>query len=107
MKKHTKGEWKLRFFADKDDGECDFFVEAPNLNKPNLGYGIEIMQDDYGEHNGYPREQRLADAKLIAASPEMLEALCEAKRMYEELQPAGGWQGVYEQITSVIKKAIG
>ena len=58
----TKGEWRIRLFPDGDD----FFVEAPNLNKPQLGYGIEIMQDDFGEHNGYPREQRLADAILIA-----------------------------------------
>ena len=58
----TKGEWKIRLFPEGDD----FFVEAPNLNKPELGYGIEIMQDDFGTHNGYPREQRLADAVLIA-----------------------------------------
>ena len=58
----TKGEWKIRLFPDGDD----FFVEAPNLNKPELGYGIEIMQEDFGTHNGYPREQRLADAVLIA-----------------------------------------
>ena len=58
----TKGEWQLRLFPDGDD----FFVEAPNLNKPELRYGIEIMQEDFGTHNGYPREQRLADANLIA-----------------------------------------
>jgi hypothetical protein len=46
-----------------------------------------------------------ANAKLIAAAPDMLEALIEAKRMYEEVQPCGGWQGVYEQIESAIKKA--
>ena len=58
----TKGEWKIRLFPDGDD----FFVEAPNINMLELGYGIEIMQDDFGEHNGYPREQRFADAILIA-----------------------------------------
>ena len=75
--KHTQGEWKVRFFgnANKDDGENMFFVEAPNLNMPNLGYGIEILGDDFGDHNGYPREQRLSDAKLIAVAPEMLNLL--------------------------------
>lgn len=73
--KHTPTPWKVRFFGGKDDGENMFFVEAINNNKPELGYGIEILQEDFGEHNGYPREQRLADAKLIAAAPEMLAAL--------------------------------
>lgn len=36
---------------------------------------------------------------------DLLEALKEAKRMYEELQPAGGWQGVYDEIEAAIKKA--
>jgi hypothetical protein len=60
--KITKGEWRVRVSSDGDD----FFIEAPNLNMPQLGYGIEIMGDDFGDHNGYPFEQRMADAKLIA-----------------------------------------
>lgn len=35
---------------------------------------------------------------------EMREALKEAKRMYESVQPSGGWQGVYEQIIEAIGK---
>lgn len=70
--KHTPGPWKVRFMNPKEPEESDFFVEAKNNNMPELGYGIDILGDDYGTHNGYPREQRLADAKLIAASPETL-----------------------------------
>lgn len=69
------GNWAVRFLGGEDTGDNDFFVEAPNLNKPELGYGIGILMDDYGNHNGYPREQRLADAKAISAIPEMIEAL--------------------------------
>jgi len=72
--KHTPGDWKVRFFRE-DDPEAGFFVEAANNNKPELGYGIEIMMEDFGDHNGYTLEQRLADAKLIAASPKMLKAI--------------------------------
>lgn len=48
-----------------------------------------------------------ANAHLIAAAPELLEALLEYKRFYEEAQPAGGWQGVYELGNAAIAKARG
>ena len=72
--KHTKGEWKVRFLGEAED--ADFFVEAPNPSQP---YGIEILGDDYGDHCGYPREQRLADAILIAQAPSMLQTLKEVR----------------------------
>jgi hypothetical protein len=100
--KHTPGPWKIRFMGSGaiEDG---FFVEAKNNNKPELGYGIEIMMEDAGDHNGYPLEQRLADAKLIAAAPELLEALIAAKKLAE-------FQGLettetYNIINSAITKA--
>ena len=74
MSKHTPAPWEVRYFRTENP-EYGFFVEAKNNNIPELGYGIEIMMDDFGDHNGYPFEQRLADAKLIAAAPELLEAL--------------------------------
>lgn len=77
MSKHTPAPWKVRFLGGKDDGENTFFVEAKNNNMPQSGYGIEIMMEDFGDHNGYTREQRLADANLIAAAPDLLEALIE------------------------------
>jgi len=73
--KFTPAPWSVCFFGEEDNGENDFFIEAQNNNKPSLGYGIEIMMDDYGEHNGYPRKQRLADAKLISMSPIMFAQL--------------------------------
>lgn len=67
----------------------DFFVEAANNNRPDLGYGIEIMMDDFGDHNGYPREQRLADAHLIAAAPDLLEACERALSIFKQLAEVG------------------
>ena len=59
----TKGEWYVKFMQI-GDGDSDFWVKSP-VN-PKVYYGTDIMGEDYGDHNGYPREQRLADAKLIA-----------------------------------------
>lgn len=70
-KKHTPGPWNIRFFRDAEPS-MGFFVQAANNNMPNIGYGIEIMQEDFGDHNGYPLEQRLADAILIAGAPDLL-----------------------------------
>lgn len=56
--------WNIRFLR-ADEPEDGFFIEAKNYKMPQLGYGIEIMQEDFGEHNGYPFTQRLADANAI------------------------------------------
>jgi hypothetical protein len=70
--KGTPGNWYVQFM-DKDNPDTEFWVKS-DVN-PKVHYGTDIMCDDYGDHNGYPREQRLADAKLIAAAPELLKAL--------------------------------
>lgn len=44
-------------------------------------------------------------AKLIAAAPDLLEACKDAKRMYEEIQPVGGWQHVFDALNNAINKA--
>jgi len=82
--KGTKGEWNVRFMNGKDDGDCDFFVHAPNKK---LSYGTEIMMDDFGEHNGYPRSEKLSDAHLIAAAPDLLEALMLSQNFLKTIQP--------------------
>lgn len=70
----TKGKFELRFmtYDEQDDGECDVFIEAEE-GKSQIGK-IEIMMEDFGEHSGYPREQKLADAHFIV----------EAKKVFDE-----------------------
>ena len=65
--KHTPGPVVIRFM-DPNDLHRGFFIEAKRTlpeNKPEIPYGIEILGDDFGEHNGYPDQQRLADAELM------------------------------------------
>ena len=75
--KGTTGKWEVRFMnpngCNTDNGECDMFIEAQEP-KSNIGK-IEVLMEDFGEHSGYPREQKLADAKAIAQVPEMVKLL--------------------------------
>ena len=105
--KHTPGPWKIRYYR-AEIPEMGFFIEAKNNNKPELGYGIEIMQEDFGEHNGYPLKQRIADAKLIAAAPELLERLDLSTKVIRLLvagKPVKNLDEIISQNDHLIKKA--
>ena len=64
--KGTPFPWRIEFM-----GDGDFWVKS-DYNSTTY-YGTDILADDYGEHNGYTRDQRMADASLISKSPELLE----------------------------------
>lgn len=63
--KGTKN-WRIRYY-DSNDADSFFFVEAdlPNAEENNHHPRLEVMQEDFGDHNGYTREMRLSDGKLI------------------------------------------
>lgn len=64
--------WRIR-----EVGESMFFIEADLPNAEENGHypRIEVMQEDYGEHNGYTDEIRMDDAKLIVKAPKMKDAI--------------------------------
>jgi len=66
--------------------------------------GFEIHYSEDGECVT-DHVYELADAKLIAAAPELLEICKEALRMYEKVLPTGGWQHVHDGLMDAIKKA--
>lgn len=83
--KITPGPWRIQFMPGEslDDGFPTFWVKSDQNNVS--GYGTDILADDYGEHNGYPKEQRYADAILVSAAPDMLELFQELIDLKEEL----------------------
>jgi hypothetical protein len=61
--------WRVR--SCKDDF---FFIEADLPNAALNGHypRLELMQEDYGDHNGYTKEMRMSDAQLIVLFKKML-----------------------------------
>jgi hypothetical protein len=77
--------WRIRNFSEGEDEEADFFIEA-DLPKPycdNHYPRVEVMQEDFGDHNGYTKEMRLEDAKLIVLAPKMKDAINEVLKVLE------------------------
>lgn len=85
--------WRIRY-AEPNDPESFFFVEA-DLEKDGHYPRIEVMQEDFGDHNGYDRETRLADANLIVAAPKLLEAL---KVCFKSLSTYGSHPIIEQQV---------
>jgi sensor histidine kinase regulating citrate/malate metabolism len=87
--KYTKGEWKLLRYKPQ-------FQHAIGTDKITIAYTSIVIDDKL-------KEEALADAKLIAASPELLEALIEAKKELEY----HNWQNTntYNKIINAINKA--
>ena len=99
MNKHTPGPWKVQKPDHFVDGLSHFVVS----DHPSVSY-FHIAE--MGTHDG--REQAAANARLIAAAPEMLEALelingyCHAGMMSNEL----GKHVKLEQIADICRDLI-
>lgn len=62
--KHTKGEWSVKSFSDSR------VIVKHVIHSSNGDTICKVMRDDNDDS-----EAELANAKLIAAAPELLEAL--------------------------------
>lgn len=91
--KHTSGPWVAGQYGVRDSGGYICKLHWPHLYE--------------GQDERYWREiaERQADARLIAAAPDLLEALCAALKTatFEEHQ----FRTWHEQARSAISKAIG
>jgi len=69
--------WRIRKVSNEDNSF--FFIEADLPNAEENGHypRVEVMQEDFGDHNGYTREIRMADAELIVSAPKMKNAIIE------------------------------
>ena len=69
--------WRIRKTGNEEDSF--FFIEADLKDAENNGYYpiLEVMQEDFGDHNGYTYDIRMKDAELIVLAPKMKEAITE------------------------------
>ena len=84
---HTKGPWKVGQYL----GSLSSF--HVHMDAGNKGGGIVVVE----AVAGITTEQRLANARLIAAAPELLDALKIAEKKLVELENAvsGGDDEIY------------
>lgn len=101
---HTPGPWEIVFFPGEE--QPDFYVGAVDKYLPNGRPRPEIMAGDYHEGNGYPYEQRLADAHLIRTAPEMAEAMQELVEWAED-PDIRSLPGIIQNFKEILAKAKG
>ena len=79
--------WRIRKIGD--DKSDIFFIEADLVDAEKNGHypRVEVMQEDYGDHNGYTYDARMADAKLIISAPIMKDTIISVLSMLEDDSP--------------------
>ncbi len=91
-----------------------WFIERINKQAPSIVHivsrkGGTISDEVASVYCADAGSEQEANAKFIVKAvnchDELLAALKEYQRLYEEVQPAGGWQGVYELGNAAIERA--
>ncbi len=107
--KHTKGEWTITNEADGWKSSTNDILISDELNgagKRKVVGRISGLAD--GVNNAELIVEAEANAKLIAAAPEMLKALEEVTTFLGHVQPRIGklaFNHIWEEVTEAIKKA--
>ena len=93
-RKHTPGPWRAGMFLSN----FDWYVCLTSKH----GDGNNIVE----RVNGLDSDERLANAKLIAAAPEMLDMLLELKECADYWSEYDVPLGIVDRLNTVIEKAI-
>lgn len=106
MSEFTKGPWKAIMQRQTTTNEpIGFYIEAPAPRGGRIGW-VDRAYGDTNLHAGYENAENIANANLIAAAPEMLEALkiaqSQLRHLTDSLYDAGK-----EKINVAIAKAEG
>ena len=91
---HTPGTWVV--FDDHPDKVCFHIREDDRFDEIAAIY----------RYQGNPRDT-LADARLIAAAPELLDALCYLLEASSGQGPHEQWLAAMDQARAAIAKALG
>lgn len=100
--KHTPGPWKIAGeTADKQS-----FVYALNESGTNQ-FWFDIQPGRTDDNQRTSDAELAANARLIAAAPELLEALCEATAWLHAHKHTLCAQSICDQVDAAIAKATG
>jgi hypothetical protein len=82
---HTKGKWKVSTWDDTN-GHCGWSIESDERNIATVYAGIVFAPRKDGDEYKHPdNKESIANARLIAAAPELLEACKEAIEGFENV----------------------
>jgi len=93
--KHTEGEWKILW------GNYTHFA---TINK-DVATRICAIEVNCSQKGNAPIEEAEANAKLIAAAPELLDSLNELFNLLEENEPQWYLKGHYNRAIKALQKA--
>lgn len=94
MSKHTPAPWVVHF---RTDGSSYISMGDPNKG-PHKAADLFLTADG--------GESDLADARLIATAPDMLEALDAIANHYDQTGYSGGWKSLALEMAEVARVAI-
>lgn len=85
-KPQITANWRIRRFNEEHE-DAPFFVEADLPSAKQNGHypTVEVLQEDYGNHNGYTHEIRLADAELMVLACNLSQKYGSLEAMEQQL----------------------
>jgi hypothetical protein len=90
---HTPGPWWVD--ETKTIGACGVYADVVDSQGDSEGCDVICSLLAYGKH--VSREQRDANARLIAAAPDLLAA-CEALLASKECKPGRAWLAIHDAV---------
>lgn len=96
--KHTPGPW--RYYTEPQPNGCPIVGN---------GQGLMVAMLAHSTRQPEQREEALANARLIAAAPELLEAIIAARKLWGDYLPAGNSNAMkaMKLVDAAIAKATG
>ncbi|MDP2322533.1 MAG: hypothetical protein Q8N51_00695 [Gammaproteobacteria bacterium] len=112
MSGHTPGPWALRQNTGPAQPAIEAYAEGPDGSRKLSTFvvaGREPVADCFGEGaSGYSLVMRHANARLIAAAPDLLEALRKLAPILDNDGPlVDAYRGVEPIVRAAIAKAEG
>lgn len=101
---HTPGPWKHIGFDEDDSGTFGWFVELPYHDGATIGrFGDEVRRI---RCEGWGGDEATANALLVSAAPDLLEAL-EALIALDWEDAVYGWGYAFNAAEAAVAKARG